>query len=86
MDVAGLVSAMAKKKSSQVDWSELQGEPEGWLELQEQARNERDPRKLEQIIAAMNRLLRECEEKAAESKGRRPTSRRSNPKRTPKVE
>jgi hypothetical protein len=77
---------MARKKSSVLDWSELHGEPEGWRELQEQARNERDPRKLEQIIAAMNQLLRECEEKAAESKRPRRTPRRGKPKRAPNVE
>jgi hypothetical protein len=56
---------MPRDKRSEADWSELPGEPEGWRELQERARNERDPRKLEAIIAEMNRLLNECEKKAA---------------------
>jgi hypothetical protein len=58
------------------------GEPEGWRELQERARSERDPRKLEAIIAEMNRLLSECEKKAAEGEAPRPTSRRGSVKPT----
>ena len=41
------------------------GEPEGWRELQERAKSTRDPKELEMIIAEMNRLLSECEKKAA---------------------
>jgi hypothetical protein len=58
------------------------GEPEGWRELQERARRERDPRKLEAIIAEMNRLLTECEKKAAAGEAPRPTSRRGSVKPT----
>ena len=47
------------------DWPDLPGEPEGWRDLQERAQNEQNPRKLEAIIAEMNRLLSECEKKAA---------------------
>ena len=57
---------MPKGKSSKLDWVETSAEPEKWRELQEQARNERDPRKLEAIIAEMNQLLAECEKKASE--------------------
>ncbi len=48
---------MRKTTSDGVDWPDLFGEPEAWRELQERARNERDPRKLETIIAEMNQLL-----------------------------
>jgi hypothetical protein len=47
------------------DWVGVSGEPEGWRELQERARNELDSRKLEAIIAEMNRLLSEREKQAA---------------------
>ena len=56
---------MPRKKPRKVDWPDLSREPEGWRELQERARNEKDPRKLEVIIAEMNRLLSEYEKKAA---------------------
>jgi len=62
-----------------VEWPDLTGEPEGWRELQERARKERDPKKLEKIIAEMNQLLTECEQKAANGKKPRTTSRRGNP-------
>ena len=68
-----------------LDWHDLHGEPEepeGWRELQERARNERDPGKLEALIAEMNRLLSECEKKAANGKGPRSTSRRGSVKPT----
>jgi len=57
---------MPKGKSSKLDWVETSAEPEKWRELQEQARAERDPKKLEAIIAEMNQLLTECEKKASE--------------------
>ena len=69
---------MPRRKPREIDWPDI--EPEGWRELQERARNERDPRKLEAIIAEMNQLLTECEKKAADGKGPRPTSRRGSPK------
>jgi hypothetical protein len=50
-------------------------EPPGWRELQERAKSERDPRKLEAIIAEMNRLLTECEKRAGNGNVSRPTSR-----------
>jgi hypothetical protein len=72
---------MSDKKTAVVDWCEILSEPEGWDELQERAQSERDPRKLEAIIAEMNALLSECEKSAANGSGGRPTSRRSNPNR-----
>jgi hypothetical protein len=68
------------------DWPDLPGEPEGWRELQERARNERDPRKLEAIIAEMNRLLSECEKKAAAGEAPRPTSPHGSVKPTSTTE
>ena len=56
------------------------GEPEGWSELQERARKERDPRKLEELIAEMNRLLSECEKRAVAGEMPHPTSRRGSVK------
>jgi len=56
---------MPRAKFGGADWPDLSPEPEGWRELQERARNEQDPRKLEAIIAEMNHLLTECEKKAA---------------------
>jgi hypothetical protein len=47
---------MPKTKFGESDLPNFPEEPEGWRELQERARNERDPRKLEAIIAEMNRL------------------------------
>jgi hypothetical protein len=73
---------MAKGKFSESEPPDFHGEPEGWRELQERARNERDTRKLEAIIEEMNRLLTECEKKAAGGNGRRPTSRRGSVKPT----
>ena len=55
---------MPKTKFGESDSPNLPGEPEGWRELQERARNEPDPRKLEAIIAEMNQLLTDCENKA----------------------
>jgi hypothetical protein len=52
-------------KFGESEWPNLSGEPEGWRELQERAQSEQDPRKVEVIIAEMNRLLTECEKKAA---------------------
>ena len=76
---------MSNKKSAVLDWCEILSEPEGWDELQERAQRERDPRKLEVIIAEMNALLSECEEIAANGAAnrneRRPGSRQSNPNR-----
>jgi hypothetical protein len=71
---------MAKVKLGQSDWPDLFGEPEAWRDLQEQARNERDPKKLEAIIAEMNRLLGECEKKAAAGEAPRPTVRNGQDK------
>jgi hypothetical protein len=62
---------MAKGKFSLLEWPELFGEPENWRELQERARNERDPRKLEAIIAEMNQLLTQCEKRAGAQEGRK---------------
>jgi len=74
-----------KTTSDGVDWPDLFGEPEVWRELQERARNERDPRKLETIIAEMNQLLTECEKRAGNGNGNSPrsTSRRGQVKTTP---
>ena len=49
---------VSKKKSIQPDWPDLIAEPEGWRGLRRRAPSERDPKKLEEIIAEMNRLLR----------------------------
>jgi len=73
---------MPGAKFGESDWPDLFGEPEGWRELQERARNERDPRKLEAIIAEMNRLLSELEKRAAAVEAARPTSRRGSVKPT----
>ncbi len=70
---------MRETKLGGVEWPDLFGEPEGWRELQERARNERDPRKLDAIITEMNRLLSECERQAANGKKPRTTSRRGKP-------
>jgi hypothetical protein len=56
---------MPRAKFSAADWPDLFEEPAAWRELQERARSEPDPRKLEVIIAEMNRLLSEYEKKAA---------------------
>jgi hypothetical protein len=73
---------MPRPKSGEYEPSDLPGEPKGWRELQERAQHEQDPRKLEAIIAEMNQLLSECEKKAANGDGPRPTSRRGNAKPT----
>jgi hypothetical protein len=61
---------------------DIPGEPEGWRELQERARDERDPRKLEAIIAEMNQLLSECEKKAVAAKRPPSPSRQDRPKQS----
>ena len=71
---------MAKRKLSDLDRPDIDGEPEGWRELQELARNEKDPKKLEGIIAQMNQLLTECEKQAFAKNGPH-TSRRARPKK-----
>jgi hypothetical protein len=81
--MAGLmVTAMPRTKPGESDWPDLPGEPEGWRELQERAKSERDPRKLEAIIAEMNRLLSECEKRAAAGEAPRPTYPRGGVKPT----
>jgi hypothetical protein len=77
---------MPTKKPRKLDLPDTSGEPEGWRELQERARNERDPRKLEAIIAEMNQLLSECEKKAASGEAPHPTSQRATAKPTPITE
>jgi len=72
-----------KTTSDGVDWPDLFGEPEVWRELQERARNERDPRKLETIIAEMNQLLAEYEKRAGNGNSPHSTSRRGQVKTTP---
>jgi hypothetical protein len=67
---------MPEERPRDLNWPD--GEPEGWRELQERAQNERDPRKLEAIISEMNRLLSECEKKAATGEEPHPTSRRDS--------
>jgi hypothetical protein len=71
---------MPRAKFGESEWPP--GEPDGWRELQERARSEQDPRKLEAIIAEMNRLLGECEKEAAAGEAPRPTSRRGSVKPT----
>jgi hypothetical protein len=66
---------MPGTKFGESEWPDLPGEPEGWRELQERARNERDPRMLEAIIAEMNQLLTQCEKRAGAQEGRKPTRR-----------
>jgi len=73
---------MSRKKPSALDWTDSLDEPEGWRELQERARNEPDPKKLEEIIAEMNRLLSEREKKATAGEASHPTSRRGSGKQT----
>ncbi len=69
---------MPGAESSKPDWPDLFEEPEGWSELQQRARSEQDPRKLEAIIAEMNRLLSEREKRAAAGEAPGPTSRRGS--------
>jgi hypothetical protein len=73
---------MPGRKFGESEWPDFPGEPEGWRELQERARRARDPKELEAIIAEMNRLLSECEKKAAADEEPRPTSRRGSIKPT----
>jgi hypothetical protein len=48
---------MPTTKSKPSEWPRIPDEPEGWRELQALAKSERDPKKLEAIIAEMNQLL-----------------------------
>jgi len=73
---------MPRAKFNGPDWPDLFAEPEGWSELQERARSERDPRELEAIIAEMNRLLSEREKRAAAGEPSDPTFQRSSVKAT----
>jgi len=73
---------MAKTKFSESERPVLPGEPEGWRALQQRAQSEQDPKKLEAIIAEMNRLLSECEKKAAAGEAPEPTSRRGSVKQS----
>jgi len=72
---------MAGKKSRALDPPDIDGEPEGWRQLQELARIEKDPKKLAAIIDKMNDLLTECEKQASATNGRRPTTRRTSAKK-----
>jgi hypothetical protein len=56
---------MTATKSKPPEWPRIPDEPEGWRELQTRAKNERDPKKLEVIIAEMNQLLADCERRAS---------------------
>jgi hypothetical protein len=49
--------------SERQEWPRIAEEPEGWRALQVRAKSERDPKKLEKIIAEMNQLLTECEQR-----------------------
>lgn len=60
---------MSGSKFGESESPGLPGEPEGWRELQERARKARDPKELDAIITEMNRLLSECEKKAARGEG-----------------
>ena len=71
---------MPKRKSTDSDLPDISGEPEGWRLLQERARSERDPRKLEVIIAEMNQLLKKCENQALADNGLRRPLRRGGSK------
>jgi hypothetical protein len=73
---------MPGTKFGESEWPELPGEPEGWRELQERARSARDPKELEAIIAEMNRLLSECEKKAAAGEAPDPASQPGSAKQT----
>jgi len=74
---------MRGTKLGGVDWPDLFEELEGWRDLQERARNEPDPKKLEKIIAEMNQLLTECEKKAADGERPRLSSPSSKPTASP---
>jgi len=74
---------------SEFDESEppiLDGEPEGWRELQKRARNAKDGRELGAIIAEMNQLLTQCEKRAAAADALHPAPGRGGEKRTPSDE
>lgn len=77
---------MPEAKFGESEWPNLPGEPEGWRELQERARSAKDPRELDAIIGEMNRLLTECEKKAAAGEAPHPTPRRDSGKQTPSAE
>jgi len=47
----------------------LPDEPAGWSHLQAMAKQERDPKRLMEIIDQMNRLLDECERRARRDAG-----------------
>ena len=75
---------MRDAKFSSGDWPDYFEEPEHWRQLQERARSERDPRKLEAIIAEMNQLLTDFENKAKGNHRQRTASpRRTSPKQAP---
>jgi hypothetical protein len=56
---------MTATQSKPSEWPRIPDEPEGWRELQALAKSERDPRKLEAIIAEMNQLLAEWERRSS---------------------
>jgi hypothetical protein len=76
LEDGGRGAPMPKEKSSESEWPDLPGEPEGWRALQQRARSEPDPRKLEAIIAEMNQLLTKCEKRAVAGEGPHPAPRR----------
>jgi hypothetical protein len=59
---------MRKEKLPKPEWPDLFDEPRKWRELQESARRETNPEKLEQIVAEMNHLLTEYEKRAETQK------------------
>jgi hypothetical protein len=77
---------MPKAKFGQSGPPDLPGEPEGWRELQERARNAPNSIELDAIITEMNRLLAECERSASSGEGGLPGSPRGGPKLNSKVE
>jgi hypothetical protein len=71
---------MPKPNFGETGTPNLPEEPEGWRILQERARNARDPRELEAVIAEINQLLTESERKASGGEGPPPGSRRRSAK------
>jgi len=61
----------------------IPGEPEGWRDLQKKARSAQTLKELDVILAEMNRLLAECEKKAAASEAPHSTVVRGDEKQTP---
>ncbi len=57
--------SMPGKEFDEYELPRLPDEPEGWRELQKKARNAQSLKELDAILAEMNRLLAECEKKAA---------------------